>query len=465
MSVISPTAVGPLAAIDLGSNSFRLEIGQVQDGRYRRHLYLKETVRLGAGLDVDGMLTEEATERGLKCLATFAQTLKSAAPMQVRAVATQTLREAANRDAFLLRAEAALGHPIEVISGREEARLIYNGVAFLQPTSSSRLVVDIGGRSTEMIIGRGPEPRVAESFRVGCVSLSMRYFGDGRYTRSAFRAAQIAAGAELEEGLQQFAHKNSREVLGSSGTAGAVSEVLRAGGRTDGRITPAGLRWLIERCLESGHIDKLELPGLRPERRAVLAGGVAILYTLMSIVILFRFKDRSTEADREEARLEASGDWPAVDIFICTYNEPQEVVEKSIIPALAVDYPNATVWVCDDTRRGWREEILVQENPDRAKRVGRSIEVANRFSSRDLTRRRNELGIDAIARELLPVVRPGLAGTCSCSTRDGARERLCLENRIRNRSRRRDRDGCGRRCAVQLTKRPAGDDENGGGEK
>ena len=109
MSVISPTAVGPLAAIDMGSNSFRLEIGQVQDGRYRRHLYLKETVRLGAGLDVDGMLTEEATERGLRCLASFAQTLKASAPMQIRAVATQTLREARNRDMFLVRAEAALG--------------------------------------------------------------------------------------------------------------------------------------------------------------------------------------------------------------------------------------------------------------------------------------------------------------------------------------------------------------------
>jgi exopolyphosphatase/guanosine-5'-triphosphate,3'-diphosphate pyrophosphatase len=274
------TAVGPLAAIDIGSNSFRLEIGQVKEDGYRRHLYLKETVRLGAGLDTEGLLTEEATERGLRCLASFAQTLATAAPIHVRAVATQTLREAANRDAFLVRAEAALGQPIEVISGREEARLIYTGVAFLQPTTGSRLVIDIGGRSTEMIIGSGHVPRVAESFQVGCVSLSMRYFGDGRYTRSAFRAAQIAAGAELEEGLQQFAHRNWREALGSSGTAGAVSEVLRASGRSDGRITPAGLRWLIERCLENGSVDKLDLPGLRPERRAVLPGGLAILYTL-----------------------------------------------------------------------------------------------------------------------------------------------------------------------------------------
>jgi exopolyphosphatase/guanosine-5'-triphosphate,3'-diphosphate pyrophosphatase len=274
------TAVGPLAAIDLGSNSFRLEIGQVQEEGYRRHVYLKETVRLGAGLDTDGMLTEEAIERGLKCLGSFAQTLATAGPLQVRAVATQTLREARNRDAFLVRAEAALGRPIEVISGREEARLIYTGVAFLQPPLHARLVIDIGGRSTEMILGSGLTPRVAESFQVGCVSLSMRYFGDGRYTRSAFRAAQVAAGAELEEGLQPFARRHWREALGSSGTASAVSELLRANNRTDGRITPAGLRWIIERCLEAGHIDKLDLPGLQRERRPVLAGGVAILYTL-----------------------------------------------------------------------------------------------------------------------------------------------------------------------------------------
>ena len=264
----------------MGSNSFRLEIGQVQNGRYRRHLYLKETVRLGAGLDVDGMLTEEATERGLKCLASFAQTLKSAAPMQIRAVATQTLREARNRDHFLVRAEAALGHPIEIISGREEARLIYAGVAFLQPSVKPRMVIDIGGRSTEMILGEGRTPRVAESFQVGCVSLSMRYFPDGRYTRAAFRAAQVAAGAELEEALVPFARRNWGEVLGSSGTAGAVSDVLKASGKTDGRITPEGLRWLIERCIELGHIDKLDVPGMKPERRPVIAGGLAILYTI-----------------------------------------------------------------------------------------------------------------------------------------------------------------------------------------
>ncbi len=269
-----------LAAIDMGSNSFRLEIGQALHGRYRRIDYLKETVRLGAGLDADGQLDEAATERGLACLARFAQRLVDYAPTQVRAVATQTLREARNRDAFLARAQTVLGRPIEVISGREEARLIYAGVARLQPSDARRLVVDIGGRSTEMIVGAGRTPRRAESFGVGSVSLSMKCFADGRLTEDAFRRAQIAAGAEFEEALVPFGRKHWREALGSSGTVGAVSQLLVASGITDGSVTPDSLRWCIAQCLRAGHIDRLALPGLRDDRRAVIAGGLAILYTL-----------------------------------------------------------------------------------------------------------------------------------------------------------------------------------------
>ncbi|MDP3821308.1 MAG: Ppx/GppA phosphatase family protein [Burkholderiales bacterium] len=271
---------GQLAAIDMGSNSFRLEIGQLIDGRYRRIDYLKETVRLGAGLDLNGLLTEEATMRGLACLARFAQRLKGFIAPQVRAVATQTLREARNRDQFLARAQAELGFPIEVISGREEARLIYAGVARLQPSSVPRLVVDIGGRSTEMILGQGRKPIRAESFQVGSVSLSLKYFGEGRFTEEAFRQAQVAAGAELEEALEPFAAVHWQEALGSSGTVGAVSQLLGASGVTDGRITPDGLRWLMEQCLRAGKVDRLALPGLKDERRAVIAGGLSILYTL-----------------------------------------------------------------------------------------------------------------------------------------------------------------------------------------
>jgi exopolyphosphatase/guanosine-5'-triphosphate,3'-diphosphate pyrophosphatase len=307
----------PLAAIDMGSNSFRLEIAQMQHGRYRRIDYLKETVRLGGGLDENGLLTEAAAQRGLKCLERFARRLAGFQSHQVRAVATQTLREARNRNAFLLRAQAALGQPIEVISGREEARLIYAGVAHLQPSDKARLVIDIGGRSTEMILGRGRTPHTAESFRVGNVSLSMRHFPDGRLTEAGFRAAQIAAGAEFEEALSAFEPRLWQEALGSSGTAGAVSQLLAASRITDGSITPRGLRWLIQRCIDAGHTDQLDLPGLKDDRRAVIAGGLAILYTLcthFSIELLQPAKGALRQGvivdlqDRREADRSQAGD-------------------------------------------------------------------------------------------------------------------------------------------------------------
>jgi exopolyphosphatase/guanosine-5'-triphosphate,3'-diphosphate pyrophosphatase len=275
-----PSAAAPLAAIDIGSNSFRLELAQLQHGRYRRIAYLKETVRLGGGLDANGYLTESAAQRGLDCLRQFAARLQGYEASQVRAVATQTLREARNRDAFLVRAEAALGYPVEVISGREEARLIYSGVSFLQPGRARRLVIDIGGRSTEMILGEGRSAAVAESFKVGSVSLSMRWFPDGQFSEQRFRDAQVAAGAELEEALALFAPGQWDEALGSSGTAGAVSQILQAAGITDGTITPEGLRWCIARCLAAGSAEQLSLPSLREDRKAIIGGGLALLYTL-----------------------------------------------------------------------------------------------------------------------------------------------------------------------------------------
>ena len=275
-----PSWRGVLASIDIGSNSFRLEIGQTTRGRYRRIDYLKETVRLGAGLDAEGRLSEEAAQRGLVCLQRFRARLAGIPARQLRAVATQTLREAANRDAFLARAAEALGHPVEVISGREEARLIYKGVARLQPSMHPRLVIDIGGRSTELIIGAGSVPMQAESFGIGSVSLSMRYFGDGLFTEERFRAAQIAAGAEFEEALETFSRRHWSEALGSSGTAGAVSQILHAAGISDGTITPEGLRWCIGQCLAAGSAQALALPTLREDRKAIIGGGLALLYTL-----------------------------------------------------------------------------------------------------------------------------------------------------------------------------------------
>jgi len=272
----------PWASIDIGSNSFRLELAHLGGDRYQRVSYIKESVRLGAGLDAEGMLTEAAMQRGLDCLTAFGAQLVGIPAERIRAVATQTLREARNRNAFLARAEAVLGHPVEVISGREEARLIFAGVARLQPSDKPRLVIDIGGRSTEMILGRGRKPVLAESFGVGSVGLSMRFFGNGVYSAEAFRAAQVAAGAELEEALTLFRPELWQEALGSSGTVGAVSQILNASGQTDGRITPQALCWCIEQCIAAGTQDKLQLPGLKEDRRPVVAGGLCILYTLMT---------------------------------------------------------------------------------------------------------------------------------------------------------------------------------------
>jgi len=277
-----PQAAAPLAAIDIGSNSFRLEIGRLQHGRYQRIRYLKRVVRLGADLDDSSRLREVGIQRGLDCLTEFAAWLEGMPPERIRAVATQTLREAANRDEFLARAQRVLDHPIEVISGREEARLIYAGVSCLQPSDKPRLVIDIGGRSTELILGQRRQPSLAESFPVGSVSLSMRYFEGGQTSAEGFRGAQIAAGAQFEEALASFAPDRWVEALGASGTVGAVADILRAKGLTDGRITTEALMQLIELSIRAGHVEDLQLPGLKDDRRPILPGGLAILYTLLT---------------------------------------------------------------------------------------------------------------------------------------------------------------------------------------
>lgn len=270
-----------LAAIDLGSNSFRLEVGQVHEGQYQRHHCFKEMVSLGAGLDMRGMLSGEAIDRGLRCLRQFSAELAALRPERVRVVATQTLREARNRDDFLYRAEVALGQPVEVISGEEEAWLIYTGVSFLHPAPHRRLVIDIGGRSTEMIVGQAGEAHIAESFRVGSASVSQQFFADGRMSAEGFRSAQRAVDAIFSRGLDRFANSHWDEAMGTSGTAGMLSDILLAGGITDGTLTPAGLRWLIERCIEAEHVENLRLPGMKSKRRRLLPGGLSILYTLL----------------------------------------------------------------------------------------------------------------------------------------------------------------------------------------
>ncbi|HVR54663.1 MAG TPA: Ppx/GppA phosphatase family protein [Pseudorhodoferax sp.] len=274
-----------LAALDLGSNSFRLEIGRLDHGQIRRTEYLKEVVRQGNGLDEGRNLSAEAMQRGLDCLARFAERLAGFQKNQVRAVATQTLREARNRDEFLLRGHEILGFPIDVISGREEARLIYQGVSRLLPQSEEqRLVVDIGGRSTEMILGQGYEARTMESFRVGSVAWSMRYFPRGEFTTDAFRVAQIAAEAVLDEALSAYGAGQWNTAYGASGTVGAVADMLAAAGGPPGLIPRAGLQWLRERLLKARTVDKLQIDGMKDDRKLVIGGGLSVLMAVFDLL-------------------------------------------------------------------------------------------------------------------------------------------------------------------------------------
>jgi exopolyphosphatase/guanosine-5'-triphosphate,3'-diphosphate pyrophosphatase len=274
-----------LAAVDLGSNSFRLEIGRIDHGEFRRTEYLKETVRQGGGLDEGRNLTPQAMQDGWDCLARFGERLAGFKPSEVRAVATQTLREARNRDAFLLRANQVLGFPIDVISGREEARLIYQGVAQMLPDSDERrLVIDIGGRSTELILGQGRVPTVMESFRVGSIAWSKRYFPDGQFTRKSFEIAEVAATAVMDEAFDAYHPDYWDTAYGSAGTVGAVGDVLIAAGWPAGHISQDGLDWLMEKLVSAQNADRLRLPGMREDRKAIIGGGVSVMRAVFKLL-------------------------------------------------------------------------------------------------------------------------------------------------------------------------------------
>jgi exopolyphosphatase/guanosine-5'-triphosphate,3'-diphosphate pyrophosphatase len=272
-----------LAVVDLGSNSFRLEIGRVEGDQIFRLDTWRETIRFGAGMDEKGNLTLAARKSALACLARFRERLSGLHPSAVRAVATNTFRVARNAPTFLPQAEAALGFPIDIIGGHEEARLIYLGVAHVLPASSEpRLVIDIGGGSTEFIIGRGMTPERLESLKVGCVSTSQRFFPDGELRAEAFRAAETDARAHIEAIAGEFGPDQWREAFASSGTALALAAILEENGLSAGGITPEGLARLRKRMIGAGRISRLTLEGIKPERAPVLAGGFAIMAAAMS---------------------------------------------------------------------------------------------------------------------------------------------------------------------------------------
>jgi exopolyphosphatase/guanosine-5'-triphosphate,3'-diphosphate pyrophosphatase len=268
-----------LATVDLGSNSFRLQIARVENDQLYMLDGLREAVRLAAGLTEDKRLDKAAQQRAISCLQRFGERLRGLPREAVRAVGTNSLRVARNAPEFLQQAEAALGFPIDVIAGREEARLIYLGVARTLPQSEGRrLVIDIGGGSTEFIIGDGLQPLKLESLYMGSVSYSVRYFPDGKINKSGLKQAELAARNEVQAIASEFSSAHWDVALGTSGSARALCDILEQNGYSDSGITREGLEQWRAQLLKTGDVNKLDLAGLRPDRIPVLPGGFAIMY-------------------------------------------------------------------------------------------------------------------------------------------------------------------------------------------
>src|ERR671929_1855937 len=267
-----------LAAVDLGSNSFHLEIGRVVDGQIYPLDAVREVVRLGAGLTAEKRIDRATQAAALETLAKFAERLRGFARQGVRAVGTNALRIAKNSTAFLREARAVLGFPIEIISGREEARLIYLGVAHALPVSAERrLVVDIGGGSTEFIIGTGLEPQLTESLYMGCLSYSLKFFPDGKIEKSRMKAAELAARQELAGIVRAYRAAGWDEAVGSSGTARSLENILRENAFAAEGLTREGIERLRAPLIKHERADPDRIAGLRANRAPVLPGGLAIL--------------------------------------------------------------------------------------------------------------------------------------------------------------------------------------------
>lgn len=267
-----------MAAVDLGSNSFHMVIARRVGPDLQVMDKLRVPVRLAQGLDAERRLSPDARQRALDCLEMFGQRLSTVPGSLIRAVGTNTFRLAREADVFRAEAEAALGAPIEILAGHEEARLIYLGVAQTSPgTHESRLVLDIGGGSTEMIIGEGLDISLAHSRQLGCVSFTSRHFADGSITRDAFRAAQTAAALELRPIRESLRRIGWARCLGSSGTVNAIGRILSARGWGGPDIELSGLKRLRAELVERGTVAGLELDNVRPDRWAVLPGGLAVL--------------------------------------------------------------------------------------------------------------------------------------------------------------------------------------------
>ena len=282
---MSPAAPKTVAAIDLGSNSFHMVIARHQDGQVQIIDRIKEMVRLAAGLEEDSTLSEEARQRALECLQRFGERLLGLQAEDVRVVGTNTLRKVRDPRAFLEELEAALGHPVEIISGLEEARLVYLGVAHtVEPDRGRRLVIDIGGGSTEFVIGDGFESIKRESKFMGCVGYTRRFFPDGTVDEDSMRRAILAAKQEVEVIATEYRALGWSEALGSSGTNKAIASILDETGWSPQQITARGLEKIRARIVKDGAACVDRLPGLSERRAPVFPAGLAILIAAFDIL-------------------------------------------------------------------------------------------------------------------------------------------------------------------------------------
>jgi exopolyphosphatase/guanosine-5'-triphosphate,3'-diphosphate pyrophosphatase len=271
-----------LAAVDLGSNSFHMVVAEEVGSDIRLHDRLREGVRLAEGLRDDGSLDPEVEKRALDCLARFGQRLRGIRPERVRVIGTNTLRQASATEGFIRAIENTLGYPLEIVAGREEARLVYLGVAHSLAVDARerRLVVDIGGGSTELIAGQGFIPDLRESLHFGCVASTRAYFPDEQITAPACERLEKRVRMAVEPMLEDFASHGWDQAVGSSGTIKSIGRILAEGGQGP-RITRAGLHWLREQMMRLGSVRALtRLKGLKPDRAAVFPGGFIILFAL-----------------------------------------------------------------------------------------------------------------------------------------------------------------------------------------
>lgn len=349
-----------MAAVDLGSNSFHLVVARYEHGEPRVIDRLRDSVRLAAGLRADGTLEESRRQRAFESLARFGQRLRTLPPQRVRAVATNTVRRLSSPASFLGIAEEELGHPIEVVSGREEARLIYLGVAHGVPESAERrLVIDIGGGSTEFIIGQHFDALEKESLQMGCVASTLRFFEDGKLSAKRWKQAQTEIAVELQQFAADYRALGWGQTIGSSGTIRAIGSILQETHWSDGGITPAAMEKLRDALIDFGHIDKINLPGLAEDRAAVIAGGAAILEasfaaldlkvmrvceTAMREGLLYDMIGRAEHRDPRAASIEALAQRYAVD------RAHEQRVEKT---ALTLFDQVAKSWQLGSAERDW----------------------------------------------------------------------------------------------------------------